>query len=181
MTHILIDGDNISIERYFNEVYPSIITEYSNIHTTLVCQSNVIIKFVSNRVIDISIRCCKTTNKNATDANIIYLAGKSNALGEKVVIVSNDKIYYEISNDNCIVKSCIKISDEQYTKKLKKKLIINAIKSIKDKNEPSYDIHLSDLENYFPHHSIAELRKYIDSLHDTVFISNSDCVYIRNY
>jgi hypothetical protein len=180
MTHILIDGDNISIERYFSQIYPNLLREYQNIHTTLVCQSNIVFKFVSNRILDISIKCCKTTNKNATDANIIYAAGISNAKNEKVVIVSNDKIYFEIANENCIIVNCERDKTTGH-KRLRKRYIIDTIKYLKSINGPSYDVHISDFDSHFPHHNLYEVRKYIESLHGSVFISKSDCVYIKEF
>ena len=76
--HIIIDGDNISIERYFTDIQENIksITKDAQTHTTVICQSNLTFKYVANRCMELSIHCCKTQNKNATDANILFHAGR---------------------------------------------------------------------------------------------------------
>ena len=101
MYQVLIDGDNISIEKYFEHVFDNIkkITNGEDYNTTILCQSNIFFRFCSNRNFDVSIRCCKTQNKNATDANILFLTGKYIAQSYNVIIVSNDKIYSEISDN----------------------------------------------------------------------------------
>jgi hypothetical protein len=183
MFDVFIDGDNISLERYFNSITQKVksIVHSDSYKITLVCQSNILFKYFSNRNIDISIICCDTTNKNATDAKIIFQAGKSISQNRKVIIVSNDKIYLEIvDNETSFVINYDPVSIPKESR-LKKKVIIRAIKQLQEKNkeDPSYDIYLSDLQNFFPSYQLLDLRRYIASLTE-VNISSGETVYLTN-
>jgi hypothetical protein len=182
--HIIIDGDNISLERYFTDIISNItsITKDAHTHTTVICQSNLTFKYVSQRSIELSLQCCKTQNKNATDANILFHTGRCVAEGNHVIIVSNDKIYSEISdNTNITIIGYSPPHSEYSTNKLRKKTIIQTLNKLKDMHGESHDVTLDDLQCYFPKYSRLEVRKYIESLRSHgIIINASDVVYINN-
>ena len=180
---IIIDGDNISLERYFIDIQSNInsITKTETVHTTVICQSNLTFKYVSQRSIELSLHCCKTQNKNATDANILFHTGRYVAQGHHVIIVSNDKIYSEIAdNANVTIIGYTPPQSEYSTNKLRKKTIIQTLKNLKHIHGDSYDVTLDDLQYHFPKYSRVEVRKYIESLRvHGIIINASDIVYIN--
>jgi len=182
--HIILDGDNISLECYFTNILSNItsITKDSDTHTTVICQSNLTFKYVSQRSIELSLHCCKTQNKNATDANILFHAGKCVSDGNHVIIVSNDKIYSEISdNTNVTIIGYTPPQSEYSTNKLRKKTIIQSLYILKQVHGESYDVTLDDLQYHFPKFSRLEVRKYIESLRPHgIIINASDVVYIND-
>jgi len=182
MYNVYIDGDNICLERYFRDINTQVenITGKENYKITVVCQSNIIFKYNSERSFAIELKCCKTKNKNATDARIIYYAGMHKAKHEKVIIVSNDKIYEEIEEPHEIIVIGFPIIAQQKITKLRKRNIINSLARIRTDKGPSYDIYLSDLQQYFPTFSILDIRRYIESLH-CVHISEADSVYVQTH
>ena len=104
MYKVIIDGDNVSLEKYFNIVEPILNQDYNNYDTPLlICQSNIIIKYRRGHDFNINFMCSETNKKNSSDARIIYETGKLNSLGHKVIIVSNDNIYKEIESDDVII------------------------------------------------------------------------------
>lgn len=181
---IIIDGDNISIERYFTDILHSInsIVKEAPAHTTIICQSNLTFKYVSQRSIDLSLRCCKTQNKNATDANILFYAGMYIAQGYDVIIVSNDKIYREIEdNRNITIIGYTPPQSEYSLNKLRKKTILQVLQQIKHQHNNSYDVTIDDMQYYFPKYSRLEIRKYIESLRPHgIIINASGVVYVNN-
>ena len=181
---IIIDGDNISLERYFTDVQHSIhsITKNEDVHTTVICQSNLTFKYVSQRSIELSLHCCKTQNKNATDANILFHTGRYVALGHHVIIVSNDKIYSEIAdNTNVTIIGYNPPQTEHSSNRLRKKTIIQTIQKLKQVHGESYDVTLDDLQDFFPKYTRHEVRKYIESLRlHGIVINASDIVYIND-
>ena len=181
---IIIDGDNISLERYFSDIQSNInsITKTDNVHTTVICQSNLTFKYVSQRSIELSLHCCKTQNKNATDANILFYTGRYVEQGHHVIIVSNDKIYSEIAdNTNVTIVGYTPPQSEYSSNKLRKKTITQIIKQLRHIHGDSYDVTLDDLQTYFPKYSRLEIRKYIESLRlHGIIINASDVVYIND-
>ena len=95
-TYVLLDGDNIQLDVFINDIKPQIEYKYGKkFKINLYCQSNIIFRYQTMRELTLSISCSKTKSKNSTDAQIIYHAGK--LIGEDpsnvVVIVSNDQIF----------------------------------------------------------------------------------------
>ena len=180
MYHIYIDGDNISLEKYLENIHLNIkpIIQDTEFKTFLVCQSNIIFKYKSNRHLEFSVLCCETKNKDATDAKIIFNAGKSVASGHKVIIVSNDRIYEEIKCDEVIIVNYVIPAEPKFAR-LKKRRLINAIHELNEmhKDDPSYDIYLEDIQSYFPSYEILQIRRFIESCVD-VKISNMNTVYL---
>lgn len=177
--NIYIDGDNICLENYFNKVHPQIeqICNSNPYDITVICQSNIIFKFKEARTFEVKMICCKTKNKNATDARIIYNAGISVSKGNNVVIVSNDKIFEEIADDKITLITYYPFPNQPIIK-LRKRNVVSAINTIKKKYGPSYDVILSDLQEFFPTYKLIDIRIYIEKL-VSVYISSSDCVYIK--
>lgn len=179
MWDIYIDGDNIPIDHYFNEIkdrVQSIIhpCDINQIAPIVYSQSNVIFKYTSARETNIRLCCCKTTNKNATDAQILYQTGVSTQKGNRVIIISNDKIFQEIENqDNVILVTHTFAKGKQ--NKLRKSNIVKAINEIKN-GDTSKDVYICDLADHFPNHSVTKIREYIETI-DDIRVNKSDCVY----
>ena len=182
MWEIYLDSDNITVEQYYTYVKKQIkdVIEPQCVELTPVntySQSNITIKYECNREMFLKIFCSKHKAKNSTDANILFNVGKSVALGNKVVIVSNDLIFREIECDDVVVVRYMP-SETIKKHKLKKANIIKALEEIKD-GDKSRDVTLSDLKEYFICSTIPEIKKYIESLKD-IDVSSSDVVYIKN-
>lgn len=182
MWEIFLDGDNIPVDHYLDEVKSKLThvlhpCDVNSIVPTVFSQSNMVLKYTSQRMTQMKICCCKTTNKNATDAQILFHTGKAVANGYKVVIVSNDKIFKEIENSEQIFVIG-NLNDNSTTKKvrLRKKTVVQAVNEIKN-GDDSVDVYLEDIIRYFPNHSLNKVRDFIQSLHD-VKINASECVYI---
>lgn len=104
MYKVIIDGDNVPLEKYFNIVEPILNKDYPGFDAPLlICQSNIIIKYKRGHYFNINFMCSQTSKKNSSDARIIYETGKLNANGNTVIIVSNDNIYKEIEGDDVIL------------------------------------------------------------------------------
>lgn len=104
MYNVIIDGDNVPLEKYHNIVEPELKTAYESLATPLlVCQSNIIVKYKHGKQFDIHFICSQTNKKNSADARIIFEAGRMFERGERVIIVSNDNIYKELACDRIIV------------------------------------------------------------------------------
>ena len=179
--HVLIDGDNIPIETYFNHLKENIEQTFScntNESLTVFCQSNLLFRFSENRNFNFKLNCCKTCNKNATDARIILQAGKLLSEGKKIIICSNDKIFLEIE-DKLNITVFGWVSTEKKIK-LRKKSIRKLIRDLKITNGDAYDVYLSDIQESFPRYSLTYLRAYISSL-ESFRITNNDAVYECTY
>lgn len=101
MWEIFLDGDNIPIDHYYRDIEQKIKNIINPISVDTIVpnvynQSNMVFKYTSTRDVKMRICCCKTTNKNATDAQILFNTGRAIAEGKRVIIVSNDKIFTEI-------------------------------------------------------------------------------------
>lgn len=104
MYNVIIDGDNVPLEKYHNIVEPELKAEYESLSTPLlICQSNIIVKYKHGKQFDIHFICSQTNKKNSADARIIFEAGRMFERGERVIIVSNDNIYKEIECERIIV------------------------------------------------------------------------------
>lgn len=178
---IFLDGDNIPIDHYFNDIQAKIqnIVQYVDVNEltlNVFNQSNMVFKYTSKRDAKMRICCCNTTNKNATDAQILYNTGIAVASGNKVIIISNDKIFKEIENKKNVIVLTHNLPDDYKKVKLRKNEIIRAINSIRG-DIPSKDVYLCDLCDYFPNHNMSKIRDYINGLYD-IRINTNDCVYI---
>lgn len=179
MIHVIIDGDNIQPDKYNEFVYPKIqyILDSKPYYTTMVVQSDLRFKYQTLSKISVNIQCCKTRNKNATDARILYLSGKSIERGEQVIIVSNDKIYHELEDD---VYKIIGYTNSEKTNKLKKKKIIELLNIEFSKKSEKDDIYLSDFHNkYYSNITKYELIEFIKNIKN-INISNAETLFFSN-
>jgi len=175
---ILLDADNVPLDQYILNVKPIVAeivgTEIiDSLVPTVYTQSHVIFKYSSQREETINVRCCKTLNRNATDANILFEAGKSRAEGRKVVIVSNDKIFKEIEDGDGIQVVTVHF-DKVKKPKLRRKTILKLMQQLRV--SPAHDVFLSDLLQFFPHLSLFDLRAYLANIHD-IRVNANDSVY----
>ena len=179
-TYILLDGDNIQLDIFINDIKPQIEYKYGKkFKIILYCQSNIIFRYQIMRELTLSINCSKTRNKNATDAQILYQAGK--LIGEDpsniVIIVSNDQIFNEIVNENVFLignNNCKKM-------KLNRTNLLNVFEELsKDcKTNLSKDIYLDEFLFYFSKDSISSIETLINNHIPELCISKSNCVYWR--
>lgn len=173
MYHILLDGDNVQWETYIAKVKDGIEAKYGpNYKLTVFVQTNILIKYKSLRLSSLNIACSRTTNKNASDARIILEVGKlMTTTDDKIIIVSNDKIFEEIVDDCRVFME----GYMGYKKKikLKKNLVTNAARvMLSDKSE----INLADLYDEINCSSISSLREYINKFIPEMFVSSNDMV-----
>jgi hypothetical protein len=176
----MIDGDNIQLEVFINEIKPQIEYKYGKeFQINLYCQTNLVLKYESMRTLNLSINCSRTKNKNSTDAQILYQTGV--LIGENpdniVLIISNDQIFNEISSHKVIL-----IGNKIHSTKLKlsKNNLLSVFKELsKDcKLNPSKDIFLDDFLSYFSKYSLSEIESLINKI-PNLCISKSNCVYIK--
>ena len=179
-TYVLLDGDNIQLDVFINDIKPQIEYKYGKIFKIILyCQSNIIFRYQTMRELTLSISCSKTKNKNSTDAQIIYQAGK--IVGEDtdniVVIVSNDQIFNEIVNKNVFLignNNCKKL-------KLNRTNLLNVFEELsKDcKTNLSKDIYLDEFLFYFSKNSVTAIESLINNQIPELCISKNNCVYWR--
>jgi hypothetical protein len=179
-TYVLLDGDNIQLEVFINDIKPQIEYKYGKkFKIILYCQSNIIFRYQTLRELTLSISCSKTKNKNSTDAQIIYQAGK--IVGENpeniVIIVSNDQIFNEITSQNVFLignNNCKKL-------KLNRTNLLHAFEELsKDcKTNLSKDIYLDEFLFYFSKNSITAIETLINTQIPELCVSKSNCVYWR--
>ena len=177
MYHILLDGDNVQWETYIAKVKDGIEAKYGQDYKlTVFVQTNILIKYRSLRMSSLNIACSRTMNKNASDARIILEVGKILAsTNDKIIIVSNDKIFEEVVDEDRVFME----GYMGYKKKikLKKNLVVNATKAmLGDKNE----INLADLYDEINCSSISSLREYINKFIPSMFVSCNDMVSLIN-
>lgn len=177
--YVLIDGDNIQFDTFQEHVRCVVDSRFGSGYVPCVfCQTNVIVKYASMKHSNLEIVCSKTTNKNASDAQILLrtgaiLEGDTNAI---VVIVSNDKIFEEIQ-DNVRVFVIGYTSTKKRTK-LKKATVLAAMKELTNARENVYDdIYLSDLYEYLNCNSVASLKDYIQRFVPELHVSGNDGVF----
>ena len=180
MLHVLVDGDNIHVETFMSHVKEHIDNRFGTDYKPIVfCQTNVIFKYKQSRSVDLTIKCCNTKNKNASDAEIVFHAGKLSVDPNNViVIVSNDKIFEEVADNKQI--HLVKHVAQSKKLKLKKSNILQVFKELhEDRTDESDDIYVSDVQEYFPSYSVSAIHEYIcQQVHDLV-VSCNDVVYFR--
>lgn len=179
-TFVMVDGDNIQLDVFINEIKPQIEYKYGKgIKINLYCQTNLVLKYESMRTLKLSISCSKTKNKNSTDAQILYQTGV--LIGQNsenlIVIVSNDQIFNEIVSDNVIL-----MGNKPHPTKLKlsRSNVLNVYKELsKDcKINLSKDVFLDDFLTYFSKSSLNEIELIINEIPE-LCISKSNCVYAK--
>lgn len=177
--YVLLDGDNILLEIFIKYIKPKIDYNYGNKYsTTLYCQTNLTFRYESLRHIKLSLQCSKTRTKNATDAQILFQAGK--LVGESedsvVIIVSNDKIFNEI----VIPDRIILMGYESNTKRLRltKENLLKVYKEhIDTRKDISEDFFLEDYNILFNKYSLSTIKEHIQLFVPELSISNTNCIY----
>lgn len=178
--HVLIDGDNIQYETFLTHVKGTIDRQFGqNYVPTIFCQTNIVIKYRSMKDANIKICCTKTTNKNASDAQIILRVGK--ILGGHdsgtIVIVSNDKIFEEIADGTRV--HLVGFVNPTRCTRLRKNTIKAAFRDLSAQRcHESEDIYLTDLYEALNCNSIATLKEYIQRFVPEMYISANDAIFV---
>jgi hypothetical protein len=178
-TYVLLDGDNILLDVFIKHVKPKLEFMYgTNYSLSLYCQTNLTFRYESLRSIKLSLSCTRTRTKNATDAQILFEAGK--LIGESydniVIIVSNDKIFNEIVIPNKVILMGYEnnIKRLRLTKENLLKVFREHVENRKDKSE---DFFLEDYTNLFSKYSISTIKEHIQLYVPELSISNTNCIY----
>ena len=169
-----MDGDNIAVNRFVCNIQAEINEFTRETPKPIVfCQSNLVFKYESQKELDVCFKCCKTQNKNATDARIIFETGRALERGEKVIIVSNDKIFKELESDHIVIFKC----DIVKPSKLRKNAIIKIINEFRSTRESHEDIYVSDILEYFPSYKMERITNYIQSIPELQINVNGGIYY----
>lgn len=180
MIHIIIDGDNISVDKYIEHILP-ILKLDEEYKTTVIVQNNFKVKYISSLNITVNIEFTKTKHKNATDSRILFETGKSIQREEKVIIISNDRIFEELdeSSKDISLYGYNKITSSKGLK-LKKKNIVASLLHENEEKKTHEDVFLSDFQfKYFTHIQKEILQEYIESHISDIEISSDECVYFK--
>ena len=182
MVHVLIDGDNVPIDSFLNNVQQDLNARFGSDYTpTVVCQSNVIMKYTALRCTQLKVRCTKTRNKNASDARIIFEVGKLliTDTNSVIVVISNDRIFEEIVDNVRVFQ--IGFVYPLKRKKLTRENVINTMKEMCNaKDTLSEDVYLEDLAARFKVHSISSFQEYLLQSVKEIQIASNDSVFFTN-
>lgn len=181
MLYVLVDGDNVQIEAYLNFVKHNLESQFGTDYSLyFYCQSNMIFKYKSMRTENLSIVCSQTTNKNASDARILFQAGKFIAESDEnqVVIVSNDKIFEEIVDNKDVFCIGYDTSKSKRMRVTKDNIMKTFTKLVENKDE-SEDIILEDFREYFKCQSTSDLKNYIKKHLPELYVSGNDTLYYK--
>lgn len=176
--NIFVDGDNIPVQRYVDHIAADA-RKYTNgvdVPPVIYCQSNLVFKYKPNIEFNVTFKCCHTKHKNATDSRILVDTGKAMQRGEKVIIVSNDKIFREMASDGVIVMTY----DFPKQNKLRKNTLLKIVRDFKATESPSEDLYISDLLEHFPMYKMERIRNYIQNMPE-LEINQNDGVYLTPY
>uniref|UniRef100_A0A6C0F7E2 NYN domain-containing protein n=1 Tax=viral metagenome TaxID=1070528 RepID=A0A6C0F7E2_9ZZZZ len=180
MLHVLLDGDNIQYDTFVSHIKDNVDLRFgSNYIPDVFCQTNIIIKHSSLKTANIRIHCSKTTNKNASDARILVHIGKLLSTSNDciIVIVSNDKIFEEIADNQRIF--LIGYVSSQKRVRLKKTFVLQAMKTLDEQRKLESDnIYLADLYEYLNYTSISILKDYINKFVPEIYIASNDVIYL---
>jgi len=173
MLHVLLDGDNIQWEMFVDNVKQEIDRRFGIDYVpTIFCQTHVLVKFHSLRETNLRIRASKTTKKNAADARMLMEIGKLSADSKNIiVVVSNDKIFEEVVDDE-------KIFQVGYLNNFKKTVISKKVvkKAMCELSIQMEDVHLGDLFEKINCKSISSLREYINKFIPDLYVAANDVV-----
>jgi len=180
MIHIIIDGDNIPVDKYLEHILPKLQLKGKPYYTTVIVQGDLKFKYSSYTKITLNIEFCKTKNKNATDSRLLFEAGKSIERGDEIIIVSNDKIFDELEEEEGIQVVGYNKSVVKQGYKLKKKNVMLCLQQAIDAKQPHEDIYLMDFQfTYFTHVTKHNLREFIESIPE-ISISQNECLYFTH-
>ncbi len=169
---VLIDGDNIQWDTFVDNVKDKIEKKFgTNYIPTLFCQSHILIKFRSLQETDLKIVCSRTNNKNATDARILLEVGKLLQTSSKIIIVSNDKIFQEVVDNEKIF--LFGYSNNFKKTMIRKNVVTRAMHELLSERD---DVYLSDLFEQINCRSISSLRDYINKFIPEMYVAGNDIV-----
>ena len=175
--NVLLDGDNIQWETFVDHVKGPLEERFGTEYTvTVFVQTNILIKYRSLMNTQMNIVSSRTTNKNASDARILFEVGRLHGGKATVVIVSNDKIFEEVVDG-------IRVHQMGYTSyrkktKLKKSVVIKAMRGLVDiRTSESDDVFLCDLYEYLNCSSVSTLREYINKFIPELYVAGNDSVF----
>ncbi len=169
---VLIDGDNIQWDTFVDNVKDDIEKKFgTNYIPTLFCQSHILIKFRSLQETDLKIVCSRTNNKNATDARILLEVGKLLQTSSKIIIVSNDKIFQEVVDNEKIF--LFGYSNNFKKTMIRKNVVTRAMHELLSERD---DVYLSDLFEQINCRSISSLRDYINKFIPEMYVAGNDIV-----
>lgn len=159
-TYVLIDGDNIQWETYVDNLRDTVHERWGPIHDTIVfAQGNILFKYKSMRVDNFHVQCTQTMGKNASDARILFEAGKLSP-ENRIIIVSNDKIYNEIVDNHKIFS--IGYSRYRPKVKLNKDVILKTFHQLSSTLvDSSGDVYVSDMVDHLGAQSYSTIRDFI--------------------
>lgn len=178
--YVFLDGDNIQLDTFIKHLKPNIDEKYGKVYKLIVvCQSNMIFKHRSELDIEFRLSCTKTKNKNATDGKILFEIGKLFHEDEKIIIVSDDKIFEEVVDNSKIFLE--KFRDIGTKRKVKRGAVLDVFTTLyENRSDPSVDIYLEDLFEHFNINSITEFKKFIETRIHEMNISCNNVVYLKN-
>jgi hypothetical protein len=169
---VFIDGDNIQWDTFVDNVKNSIDKKFGTNYTpTIFCQSHILIKFRSLQETELRIVCSRTNNKNATDARILLEIGKLLQTSSKIIIVSNDKIFQEVVDNEKIF--LFGYSNNFKKTMIRKNVVLNAMAELSIIME---DVHLTDLFEKINCKSISSLKEYINKFVPEMYVAGNDIV-----
>ena len=169
---VLIDGDNIQWDTFVDNVKDDIEKKFGTNYTpTIFCQSHILIKFRSLQETDLKIVCSRTNNKNATDARILLEVGKLLQTSSKIIIVSNDRIFEEVVDNERIF--LFGYSNNFKKTIIRKNVVIRAMHELLSESD---DVYLSDLFEIINCRSISSLRDYINKFVPDMYVAANDIV-----
>ena len=177
--YVFVDGDNIQFDTFITHVKPRIDEKFGKVYKLIIiCQTNMIFKHRSDFDIDFRLICSKTKNKNATDGKILFEIGKLFHENEKIIIVSDDKIFEEVvDNSKIFLEKFINIGTKR---KVKKGVILDVFACLHENRcDSGTDIYLEDMYEHFKINSISEFRKFIETHVKDLNISCNNVVYKR--
>ena len=102
-TFVMVDGDNIQLDVFINEIKPQIEYKYGKkFKINVYCQSNLIVRYQSMRELTLSINCSKTKNKKFCNMKCFYVDKKKQTETsiEKGKKVTNDTFKSYLINKN---------------------------------------------------------------------------------
>lgn len=169
---VLIDGDNIQWDTFVDNVKDKIDKKFgTNYIPTIFCQSHILIKFRTLQETNLRIVTARTNNKNATDARVLLEIGKLLQTSSKIIIVSNDRIFEEVVDNERIF--LFGYSNNFKKTIIRKNVVLNSMAELSIENE---DVYLSDLFEKINCKSISSLREYINKFVPEMYVAGNDIV-----
>lgn len=178
--YVFVDGDNVIFDAFITYVKPKIDEKFGSVYKlVIVCQTNMVLKHKSDMDMEFRLVCSKTKNKNATDGKILFEIGKVFHEDEKIIIVSDDKIFEEVVDNSKIFLE--KFRNVGTKRRLKRGAILNTFNTLcENRDDPSVDIYLEDLFEHFKTYSISDFKRFIETHVTEMRITCNNVVYLKD-